>query len=132
MYGVVSYQQCIVPITNKANNSDYVLLLLLVLQSGQLRHRQEQRHSEHAEDDPQRTAGDVLPGQLLRVVVEELGVNNEENTNKVSQTARVVVAESIRHEELAAVQDDGVVLDRLHEGGDVASAESSNADGGET
>ena len=119
--------------TNKANNSDYVLLLLLlVLQSGQLRHRQEQRHSEHSEDDPQRAAGDVLPGQLVRVVVEELAVSDNENTHNVSQTASVVVAQSIRHEELAAVQNDRVVLDRLHEGRDVASAESSNTDSGET
>ena len=119
--------------TNKANNSDYVLLLLLlVLQSGELRHRQEQRHREHSEDDPQRAAGDVLPGQLLRVVVEELDVSNGENTNNVSQTASVVVAQSIRHEELATVQNDRVVLDRLHERRDVASAESSNADSGET
>ena len=50
----------------------------------------------------------------------------------MSQTASVVIAEGIRHEELSAVQDDGVVLDRLHEGGDVASAESSNTDSGET
>ena len=107
-------------------------LLLLVLQSGKLRHRQEQRHSEHSEDDPQRAAGDVLPGQLLRVVVEELGVTNEESSNNVSQTASVVVAEGIGHEELSAVQDDGVVLDRLHERGDVASTESGNADSGET
>lgn len=107
-------------------------LLLLVLQSGQLRHRQEQRHSEHSEDDPQRAAGDVLPGQLVRVVVEELAVSDNKNTHNVSQTASVVVAQSIGHEELAAVQDDGVVLDRLHERGDVASAESSNTDSGET
>ena len=107
-------------------------LLLLVLQSGELRHRQEQRHREHSEDDPQRAAGDVLPGQLVRVVVEELAVSDNENMHNVSQTASVVVAQSIRHEELAAVQNDRVVLDRLHEGGDVAAAQSSNTDSGET
>lgn len=50
----------------------------------------------------------------------------------MSQTASVVVAQSIGHEELAAVQDDRVVLDRLHERGNIASAKSSNTDSGET
>ena len=50
----------------------------------------------------------------------------------MSQTTDVVIAESVGKEELAAVEHDGVVLDRLHESRDVATAESSNTDSAET
>ena len=50
----------------------------------------------------------------------------------MSQTAHVVIAQSVGKEELAAVQNNGVVLDRLHESRNVATAQSSNTDGAET
>ena len=108
-------------------------LFLLGLQRRELRHGKEAGHKEHTEDNPQRAGADVLPGQLVGVVVEELGRENG-NTARydVSQTAHVVVAQSVGKEELAAVEHDGVVLDRLHESRNVATAQSSNTDGAET
>lgn len=108
-------------------------LFLLGLQRRELRHGKEAGHKEHTEDNPQRAGADVLPGQLVGVVVEELGRENGNIARyDVSQTAHVVVAQSVGKEELAAVQNNGVVLDRLHEGRDVAAAQSSNTDSAET
>ena len=107
-------------------------LLLLVLQSGQLRHGEEAGHEEHAEDDPQGAGADVLPGQLVGVVVEELGREaTGGDAHNVSQTAHVMVAQSVGEEELAAVEHDRVELDGLHEGRNVAAAQSSNTDSAE-
>ena len=47
-------------------------LLLLVLQSRELSDSEEAGHKEHAEDDPQGAGADVLPSELVGVVVEEL------------------------------------------------------------
>ena len=49
----------------------------------------------------------------------------------MSQTTHVMVAEGIGKEELASVQNSGVELDGLHEGRNVAAAESSNTDSAE-
>ena len=43
-----------------------------------------------------------------------------------------MVAQGVGEEELAAVEHDGVELDGLHEGGNVAAAQSSNTDSAET
>ena len=121
---------------NKAANKEQLRLrlrlLLLILQSGQLRHGEDAGHEEHAEDDPQGAGADVLPGQLVGVVVEELGREaTRGDAHNVSQTAHVMVAQSVGQEELAAVEHDGVELDGLHEGGNVAAAQSSNTDSAE-
>jgi hypothetical protein len=107
-------------------------LLLLILQSGKLGHGQEQGESQHTENDPQRTALNVLPGELFRIIVEELQLQHPYISYKMSQTASVVISKSIGHEELSTIQNDRMVLDGLHQSRNIASTHSSNSHSRET
>lgn len=107
-------------------------LLLFILQSGKLGHSQEQRESKHTENDPQRTVLNVLPGELIRVIVEELQSHHVNMSYNMSQTAGVVISKSIGHEELSTIQNDRMVLDGLHQSRNVASTHSGNSHSRET
>lgn len=111
----------------------FLLALLLVLEGGKLHDGEAQSDDEPTEDDSQRGGGDVLPGELIGEVVEVLEIRKPLHaTYDVSHTADVVVTKSVRHEELARVEDERVVLDGLHDGRDVDTAQGSNTDSGES
>ena len=52
------------------------MLLFLLLQSGKLGKSEENGKTENTPDDPNRTVLNVLPGELIGVIVEVLKMNN--------------------------------------------------------
>ena len=52
------------------------MLLFLLLQSGKLGKSEENGKTENTPDDPNRAVLNVLPGELIGIIVEVLNMNN--------------------------------------------------------
>lgn len=74
----------------------------------------------------------MIPGEFVGIVLVELDKKHCTNQYDVTQTANVMVTESVGQQELSGVEDQRVELDSLNQSGNAHSAAGSDSGSSET
>lgn len=74
----------------------------------------------------------MIPGEFVGIVLVELDKKHRTNQYDVTQTANVMVTESVGQQELSGVEDQRVELDSLNQSGNAHSAAGSDSGSSET